>query len=78
MQLLIKTEKRAFMKTCMKYLRGLYDLKRIVSGKNFEKYNAVQTQFDHFFLKEQCGPNRIVHDWNFLKVFEVVKGYKPE
>ena len=33
---------RAFRDTCMKYLKGLYDLKRIVSGyeiiKSFEKY----------------------------------------
>ena len=28
---------------------GLYDIKHIVSGKNFEKYNAVQMQFDNFF-----------------------------
>ena len=47
----MKIEKRIelFVETCIKYLRGLYDLKRIVSGKNFEKYNAVQTKFDHFF-----------------------------
>ena len=39
----MKIEKRIelFVETCIKYLRGLYDLKRIVSGKNFEKYNAV-------------------------------------
>ena len=39
-----------FVETCIKYLRRLYDLKRIVSGKHFEKYNAVQTQFDHFLF----------------------------
>ena len=43
----MKIEKRLelFMETCMKYLRGLYNLKCIVSGyeniKSFEKYNAV-------------------------------------
>ena len=38
------------METCKNiYLRGLYDLKCIISGKTFEKYNAVQTQFDNFF-----------------------------
>ena len=42
-QLLMKIEKRIelFVETCIKYLRGPYDLKRIVFGKNFEKYNAV-------------------------------------
>ena len=64
----MKPEKRIelFVKTCIKYLRGLYDLKRIDSGKNIGKYNAVQTQFDHFFvffcLKRQYESNRIVHD----------------
>ena len=44
-----------FVETCMKYLRGLYHLKRIVSGyeiiKSFEKYNAGRTKFtfDIFF-----------------------------
>ena len=39
----------------MKYLKGLYDLKRIASVyeiiKSFEKYNAVRTRFtfDIFF-----------------------------
>ena len=39
----------------MKYLKGLYDLKRIASAyeiiKSFEKYNAVRTRFtfDIFF-----------------------------
>ena len=39
----MKIEKRIelFVETCIKYLRGPYDLKRIVFGKNFEKYNAV-------------------------------------
>ena len=53
------------METCIKCLRGLYDLKRIISGKKFEKCNAIQTQFDHFFfffLKGRYGSNRIVHD----------------
>ena len=52
MQLLIKIEKRIelFVETFIKYLRRLYDLKRIVSGKNSEKYNAVQMQFDHFLF----------------------------
>ena len=44
-----------FAETCMKYLKGLYHLKRIVSGyeiiKSFEKYNAGRTKFtfDIFF-----------------------------
>ena len=52
------------METCIKCLRGLYDLKRIISGKKFEKCNAIQKQFDHFFffLKGRYGSNRIVHD----------------
>ena len=39
----MKIEKRIelFVETCIKYFRGLYDLKRIISGKNFEKDNAV-------------------------------------
>ena len=53
----MKIEKRLelFVETRMKYLKGLYDLKRIVSGyeiiKSFEKYNAVRTRFtfDIFF-----------------------------
>ena len=53
----MKIEKKLelFVETCMKYLKGLYDLKRIVSGyeivKSFEKYIAVQTRFtfDIFF-----------------------------
>ena len=51
MQLLIKIEKRIqlFVETCIKYLRRL-DLKRIVSGKNSKKYNAVQMQFDHLLF----------------------------
>ena len=39
-----------FVETCIKYLRELYNLERIVSGKNFDKYNADQTQFDLFFF----------------------------
>ena len=58
----IKKRIELFVETCINYLRGLYDLKRIVSGKNFEKYNAIQTQLDHFFLKERYWSNRIVHD----------------
>ena len=60
----MKIEKRLelFVETCMK---GLYDLKRIVSGyeiiKSFEKYNAVQTRLTfNFFLKGQYGSNHIV------------------
>ena len=43
----MKIEKRLglFVEMCIKYLKGLYDLKRIVSAyeitKSFEKYNAV-------------------------------------
>ena len=50
----MKIEKRLelFVDTCMKYLKGLYDLKRIISGyeiiKSFEKYNAVPTRFTSF------------------------------
>ena len=49
----------------MKYLKGLYDLKRIVSGyeiiKSFERYNAVRTRFTFdFFLKGRYGSNHIV------------------
>ena len=52
-----------FVETCIKYLRELYNLKRIVSGKNFDKYNADQTQFDlFFFLKGRYGSNPIVHN----------------
>ena len=77
----MKIEKRIelFVENCIKYLSGLYDLKRIVPGKNFEKYNAqFKRSLIIFFLEGRYGSNRIVHDWNFLKVFEVVKGYKPE
>ena len=42
------------------------------------KYNAIRTQFGLFFLKGRYGSNRIVRDWKFLKVFEVVKGCKTE
>ena len=53
----MKIEKRLelFVETRMKYLKGLYDLKRIVSGyeiiKSFEEYSAVRTRFtfDIFF-----------------------------
>ena len=64
----MKIEKRLelFVDKCMKYLKGLYDLKCIVSGyeiiKSFEKYNAVPTRFtsfDFFFLKGQYGSNHI-------------------
>ena len=48
----MKIEKKRlelFVETCMKYLKGLYDLKRIVSGyeiiKSFEKYDAVPARF---------------------------------
>ena len=50
----MKIEKRLelFVDTCMKYLKGLYDLKRIISEyeiiKSFEKYNAVPTIFTSF------------------------------
>ena len=50
----MKIEKRLelFVDMCMKYLKGLYDLKRIVSGyeiiKSFEKCNAVPTRFTSF------------------------------
>ena len=65
----MKIEKRLelFVDTCMKYLKGLYDLKCIVSGyetiKIFEKYKAVPTRFtsfDIFFLKGQYESNHIV------------------
>ena len=45
---LIKTKK--LYETCMKYFRGLYDLKVKFLDKSFEKYNAVRTQFDNFFF----------------------------
>ena len=47
----MKIEKKIelFVGTCINNLRGLFDLKRIVSAKNIEKYNVVQTQCDHFF-----------------------------
>ena len=58
-----------FMETCTKYLKGLYDLKRLVSGyeiiKSFEKYKAVRTRFTFdifFFLKDQYGSNHIVEN----------------
>ena len=58
----MKIEKRLgfFMETCMKYLKGLYNLKCILSGyeiiKSFEKYNTVRTRFTFFFfLKGQSG-----------------------
>ena len=45
----IKKRLELFVETGMKYLEGLYDLKRIVSGyeiiKSFEKYKAVRTRF---------------------------------
>ena len=55
----MKTEKRLELnvETCMKYLKGLYNLKRIGSGyeitKSFEKCNTVRTRFTFniFFLK---------------------------
>ena len=52
----MKIEKRLgfFMETCMKYLKGLYNLKCILSGyeiiKSFEKYNTVRTRFTFFFF----------------------------
>ena len=69
----MKIEKRPelFVETCMKYLKRLYDLKRVVSGyeiiKSFKKHNAVRTRFafDFFFLffffslKGQYGSNHI-------------------
>ena len=66
-QLVMKIEKRLefFVENCMKYLKGLHDLKRIVSGyeiiKSFEKCNAVWTRFTFdIFLKGQYGSNHIV------------------
>ena len=61
---LIKTKKKIdlFVETCMKYFRGLYDLKVNFLDKSFEKYNAVRTQFDNFLLNGRYGSNRIVHD----------------
>ena len=50
----MKIEKRLelFVDMCMKYLKGLYDLKCIVSGyeiiKSFVKYNTVPTRFTSF------------------------------
>ena len=45
----IENKLRLFVETCMKYLKGLYNLKHIVSGyeiiKSFEEYIAVQTRF---------------------------------
>ena len=68
------------MEPFIKYLRELYDLKRIVSGKKFEKYNAVQTQFDHFFFffERTIWVKPYCPELKLLKVFEVVKDYKPE
>ena len=54
----IKKRLKLFVETCMKYLKGLYNLNCIVSGyeiiKSFEKYNAVRTRFtfDIFFWKD--------------------------
>ena len=50
-----REETRAFAEMCMKYLKGLYDIKRIASGyeiiKTFDKYKAFRTRFtfDIFF-----------------------------
>ena len=54
-----------FVETCMKYLKGLYHLKRIVSGyeiiKSFEKHNAGRTKFTFdIFFKGQYGSKHIV------------------
>ena len=55
----MKIEKRLgfFMETCMKYLKGLYNLKCILSGyeiiKSFEKYNTVRTRFTFDFFFER-------------------------
>ena len=46
-----------FVEMCMKYLKGLYDLKRVVSGyeiiKSFERYKAVRTRFTFDFFFER-------------------------
>ena len=61
-------------------MRRLHDLKRLVSGKNSEKYNAVQTQFDHFlFWNDSMGQTVLsMIEVCSLKVFQVIKGYRPE
>ena len=54
----MKIEKRIelFVENCVKYLSGLYDLKRIVPGKNFEKYNAqFKRSLITFFWKDDMG-----------------------
>ena len=50
----------------MKYFRGLYDLKVKFLDKSFEKYNAVRTQFDNFFLNGRYGQTVLSMIENFV------------
>ena len=63
----MKIEKRleVFVEMCMKYLKGLYNLKCIVSGYELLKVLRSTTQFELdllliFFLKGKYGSNLVV------------------